>query len=150
MEYSNFSSDTAIEVLSMASEIVSAHVSSTPTNPDDLPKLIQSIYNSLLSILGAKPSVSRSDPAVPIEESVTDDYIVCLEDGKRLKMLKRHLKTSFNMTPDEYRERWGLPADYPMVSPSYAQERSKLAVGIGLGRNRAGVKSAKKNISEAA
>ena len=79
---------------------------------------------------------SRSEPAVPIEESIQPDYIVCLEDGKRMKMLKRHLKTSYNMTPDQYRERWSLPANYPMVAPNYAVKRQNIAKTIGLGLNR--------------
>ncbi|MBU0859658.1 MAG: MucR family transcriptional regulator, partial [Alphaproteobacteria bacterium] len=102
--------------------------------PDDIPSLIQRVYRTLANVNGETTSFSeRPQPAVPIKKSVTPDYIVCLEDGKKLKMLKRHLKTAYNMSPEEYRERWGLPADYPMVAPSYAKQRSVLAKEIGLG-----------------
>src|SRR5690606_21523254 len=96
--------------------------------------IIQKVYKTLANVNTEGPSMAeRPQPAVPIKKSVTPDYIVCLEDGKKLKMLKRHLKTAYNMSPEEYRERWGLPADYPMVAPNYAQQRSKLAKEIGLG-----------------
>jgi predicted transcriptional regulator len=100
----------------------------------DLPNLIDQVYKTL-SNLGSEQAQGqdRPPPAVPIKKSVQPDYIVCLEDGKKLKMLKRHLKTAYNMTPEEYRERWNLPADYPMVAPNYAKQRSQLAKDIGLG-----------------
>lgn len=122
------------ELLALTSEIVAAHVSNNTVAVADLPGLIEQVYKTLSSVGGAaEPAVDRPTPAVPIRKSVTPDYIVCLEDGKKLKMLKRHLKTAYDMTPDEYRERWGLPSDYPMVAPNYAKQRSKLAKEIGLG-----------------
>lgn len=122
------------ELLALTSEIVAAHVSNNTVAVADLPGLIEQVYKTLSSVGGAaEPTVDRPTPAVPIRKSVTPDYIICLEDGKKLKMLKRHLKTAYDMTPDEYRERWGLPSDYPMVAPNYAKQRSKLAKEIGLG-----------------
>ncbi len=122
------------ELLSLTTDIVSAHVSNNTVPLADLPGLIHSVYRTLASIgpAGAEP-INRPAPAVSIRKSVMPDYLVCIEDGKRLKMLKRHLKTAYNMTPEQYRERWGLPADYPMVAPNYAKQRSRLAKEIGLG-----------------
>ena len=133
------SADTT-ELLQLTSEIVSSHVSNNPVAQSDLPSLIKSVFDTLhdLSIDEPEEPEEELKPAVPIKKSVTDDYIVCLEDGKKLKMLKRHLKSAYGMTPEEYRARWGLPADYPMVAPSYAQKRQELAKKIGLGRNRSG------------
>ena len=121
-------------LLSLTTEIVAAHVSNNTVSLTDLPTLIEQVYKSLATV-GTEPVVAeeRPQPAVPIKKSVTPDYIVCLEDGKKLKMLKRHLKTAYNMTPEEYRDRWGLPTDYPMVAPNYARQRSSLAKQIGLG-----------------
>lgn len=128
------------ELLGFTTEIVAAHLSNNQMNADEIPGLIQKVYRTLLNVNGDSPALSseRPQPAVPIKRSVTPDYIVCLEDGKKLKMLKRHLKTAYNMTPEEYRERWGLTADYPMVAPSYATQRSKLAKDIGLGKRSGG------------
>lgn len=121
------------ELLALTAEIVAAHVGNNSVPLVELPQLINEVYRTLSSV-GTTPSApERPQPAVPVKKSVTPEYIVCLEDGKKLKMLKRHLKTAYNMTPEEYRERWGLPADYPMVAPSYAQHRSSLAKKIGLG-----------------
>jgi predicted transcriptional regulator len=121
------------DVLEWTAQIVSAHASNNTIPPDALPTLIQDVYRALLG-LGAQPEVvEKPQPAVPVKKSVFGDYIVCLEDGKKLKMLKRHLKTAYNMDPDQYRERWGLPPDYPMVAPNYARQRSSLAKKIGLG-----------------
>ena len=123
----------ANELLELTTEIVSAHVGNNSIALGDLPQLIQDVYKTL-AIVGTTPAVpERPKPAVPIKKSVLPDYVVCLEDGKKLKMLKRHLKTAYNMTPDEYRERWGLPPEYPMVAPNYAKHRSALAKKIGLG-----------------
>lgn len=122
------------ELLSLTAEIVAAHVSNNTVAVADLPSLIDQVYRSLTNVgqeQVAQPE--RPQPAVPIKKSVTPEYIVCLEDGKKLKMLKRHLKTAYNMSPEQYRERWGLPADYPMVAPDYAKHRSSLAKKIGLG-----------------
>ncbi|MCB1532547.1 MAG: MucR family transcriptional regulator [Alphaproteobacteria bacterium] len=122
------------ELLALTTEIVSAYVSNNTVNTNDLTGLIEQVYKALSGVDGQGSMLAdRPQPAVPIKRSVMDDHIICLEDGKKLKMLKRHLKTAYNMTPEEYRERWGLPADYPMVAPSYAQKRSKLAKEIGLG-----------------
>jgi predicted transcriptional regulator len=117
--------------------IVSAHVSNHAVTPDDLPSLIQEVYKTLAGVGQAPAAVDRPQPAVPIKKSVMADHIVCLEDGKKLKMLKRHLMTAYQMTPSQYRERWGLAPDYPMVAPDYARQRSSLAKRAGLGtRNR--------------
>jgi predicted transcriptional regulator len=124
----------ASDLLALTTEIVAAHVSNNTVAVSDLPQLINQVYNSLANIGSAvAPPAERPQPAVPIRKSVHADYIVCLEDGKRLKMLKRHLKTAYNMTPEAYRERWGLAPDYPMVAPAYARQRSRLAKEIGLG-----------------
>ena|SRR5689334_20431826 len=123
------------DLLALTTEIVAAHVSNNTVAVSDLPQLINQVYQSLQNIGGSVSPVQpdRPQPAVNPKKSVTPDYIVCLEDGKKLKMLKRHLKTAYNMTPEEYRERWSLPADYPMVAPNYAKQRSRLAKEIGLG-----------------
>ena len=125
------------ELLALTTEIVAAHVSNNTVSPAELQGLIEKTYKTLLGLgSDATPSpllAERPQPAVPIRKSVHPDYIICLEDGKKLKMLKRHLKTAYNMSPEQYRERWGLPADYPMVAPNYAKTRSRLAKDIGLG-----------------
>ena len=121
------------ELLELTTEIVSAHVSNNSLAVTDLPQLIQDVYRTLSAVGGGLIPSERPQPAVAVKKSVMPDYIICLEDGKKLKMLKRHLKTAYDMTPDEYRERWGLPRDYPMVAPNYAKHRSSLAKKIGLG-----------------
>ncbi len=122
------------DLLGLTAEIVSAHVSNNSVAVADLPNLIQDVYRTLAGIgQPATEAPERPQPAVPVKKSITPEYLICLEDGKKLKMLKRHLKTSFNLTPDQYRERWGLPADYPMVAPNYTKHRSSLAKRIGLG-----------------
>ena len=126
------------ELLALTTDIVSSHVSNNTVQGGELPQLIQSVFGALATAgsggaLGASP---RPQPAVSIKKSVRPDFITCLEDGKKLKMLKRHIKTRYNMTPEEYRERWGLPSDYPMVAPNYAKQRSELAKKIGLGTKR--------------
>ena len=123
------------ELLELTTEIVSAHVSNNTVAMSDIPDLIQQVFRTLSSVgsNGVAPS-ERPQPAVPSRKSVTPDYIICLEDGKKLKMLKRHLKTAYNMSPEEYRDRWGLAPDYPMVAPNYAVQRSNLAKKIGLGK----------------
>lgn len=126
-------------ILELTAEIVSAHVSNNSVPLAELPGLIQEVYKTLSAVGRGVPSQEKPQPAVPVKKSVFPDYIICLEDGKKLKMLKRHLKTVYNMTPEQYRERWGLPPDYPMVAPNYAQRRSELAKKIGLGtKPRAG------------
>jgi predicted transcriptional regulator len=125
----------SLDVLGLTAQIVSAHVSNNAVQTDSLPGLIHEVYKTLCGVgLELPPPVSdKPQPAVPAKKSVFADYIVCLEDGKKLKMLKRHLKTAYDMSPDQYRERWGLGADYPMVAPNYARHRSSLAKKIGLG-----------------
>ena len=127
---------TITEMLELTTEIVAAHVGNNPIPASELPSLIQDVYRTLVSVGTTAPTPEKPKPAVPPKKSVFPDYIVCLEDGKKLKMLKRHLKTSYNMTPEEYRERWGLGPDYPMVAPNYAMHRSNLAKEIGLGTTR--------------
>jgi predicted transcriptional regulator len=122
------------DLLDLVASIVSAHVAHNAVTPEALPGVIQSVYATLSGLGNEAPAVERPEPAVPVKRSVFPDYIVCLEDGKKLKMLKRHLKASYGMTPEEYRARWGLPRDYPMVAPNYASRRSALAKEIGLGR----------------
>jgi predicted transcriptional regulator len=118
----------------LTAEIVSAHVSNNAISMTDLPGLMQSVYASLAALGQESAAASpHPHPAVPIRRSVGPDYLICLEDGKKLKMLRRHLRTAFGMTPDQYRLRWGLPSTYPMVAPNYAKERSRLAKAIGLG-----------------
>jgi predicted transcriptional regulator len=122
------------ELLPLATDIVSAHLSNNTVPVSDLPQLIREVYQTLAALGGSQTAAAeRPTPVVPIKKSVMPDYIVCLEDGKKLKMLKRHLRTAYGMSPEEYRERWGLPPDYPMVAPNYAKQRSKLAKDIGLG-----------------
>lgn len=122
------------EILGLTTNIVAAHVSNNTVTVSDLPKLIRDVHETLSQVeQGGQSTQERPTPAVPIKKSVTPDYIICLEDGKKLKMLKRHLKTAYNMSPEEYREKWGLPPDYPMVAPNYAKQRSRLAKEIGLG-----------------
>ncbi|MBR1946039.1 MAG: MucR family transcriptional regulator [Alphaproteobacteria bacterium] len=121
------------DLLAFTTEIVSSHVSRNETTAIELPKLIQDVYRALASVNAADADTEHLQPAVPVKKSVFPDYIICLEDGKKLKMLKRHLKTAYHMTPEEYRVRWNLPADYPMVAPNYAERRSGLAKKIGLG-----------------
>lgn len=122
------------DLLALTTEIVSAYLSNNTVTANDIPAVIEQVFKTLANVnTESSISADRPQPAVPIKKSVNPDYIICLEDGKKLKMLKRHLKTAYNMSPEEYRERWGLPADYPMVAPNYAKQRSKLAKDIGLG-----------------
>ena len=122
------------EILRLASTIVSAHLSKNSVPLADIPAMIRDVYDALASnVTGAAPA---PDPAVPIKKSITQDYLICLDDGKKLKMLKRHLKTAYGMSPEDYRTKWGLNSDYPMVAPAYAKKRSDLAKAIGLGQAR--------------
>jgi predicted transcriptional regulator len=124
-------------LLTLTADIVAAHVSNNSVAVNDLPSLIQNVHSALTGISGAAAAPEpRPEPKVSIRASIKPDYIVCLEDGKRLKMLKRHLMTHYNLTPDQYRQKWGLSADYPMVAPNYAEQRRKLAKSIGLGTKR--------------
>ncbi|MFO1038218.1 MAG: MucR family transcriptional regulator [Geminicoccaceae bacterium] len=119
----------------MTTEIVASHLSNNTVAVSDIPQLIKLVYGSLAGqgVEEAAAEPEKPVPAVPIKKSVQPEYIICLEDGKKLKMLKRHLKTRYDMTPDDYRKRWGLPDEYPMVAPNYAEQRSSLAKKIGLG-----------------
>lgn len=137
MNTENTSGDfNADDIMQMTTEIVSSFVANNPLPSDSLPDLIISVHKTMVSLTSPEPdrSVERPKPAVPISRSITDDHIICLEDGKKLKMLKRYLRSHYGMTPEEYRKRWGLPADYPMVAPSYTKKRSDFAKQIGLGR----------------
>ncbi|MDX2102129.1 MAG: MucR family transcriptional regulator [Alphaproteobacteria bacterium] len=128
---------SAADMQALTAQIVAAYVARNKVEVSQLPGLIQTIHRSLSSVgTPVEAPVEKPVPAVPVRKSVTADYIICLEDGKKLKMLKRHLMTAFNMTPEQYREKWDLPADYPMVAPSYAAQRSELAKTIGLGTSR--------------
>ena len=131
-------------LLTLTADIVAAHVSNNSVAVNDLPNLIQNVHGALSGISGA--SLRRKlepEPKVSIRSSIKPDYIVCLEDGKKLKMLKRHLMTHYNLTPDQYRQKWGLSADYPMVAPNYAEQRRTLAKSIGLGTKRRRTRGAK-------
>jgi predicted transcriptional regulator len=124
-------------LLTLTADIVAAHVSNNSVAVNDLPNLIQNVHGALSGISGIGAAAEpKPEPKVSIRSSIKPDYIVCLEDGKRLKMLKRHLMTHYNMTPDQYRQKWGLNADYPMVAPNYAEQRRALAKSIGLGTKR--------------
>jgi predicted transcriptional regulator len=123
-------------LLGYAAQIVSAHVSKNAVSAQELSPLIERVYEALRNAGSETIESERPDPAAPIKRSVFPEYLICLEDGKKLKMLKRHLKTAYNLTPDEYRRRWNLPVDYPMVAPAYAKQRSALAKQIGLGSRR--------------
>jgi predicted transcriptional regulator len=121
-------------LMAMVTEIVSAHLSNNTVPVGEIPRLIHEVYGALTGLgQGPVKSTERLEPAVAVKKSVTADFIVCLEDGKKLKMLKRHLRTAYGLTPEQYREKWQLPADYPMVAPNYAKKRSTLARQIGLG-----------------
>jgi predicted transcriptional regulator len=121
-------------LITLTADIVAAHVSNNSVAVADVPTLIGNVHSALAGLSGTKVAAQALEPAVPIRNSVKKDYIICLEDGKKLKMLKRHLMTHYGMTPDDYRAKWGLGADYPMVAPAYAETRRVLAKAIGLGR----------------
>ncbi len=124
------------ELLSLTTNIVTSYLSKNSIEVSEIPNLIREVFSTLTSVNNADQAADKLQPVVPIKKSVQPDYIVCLEDGKKLKMLKRHLKTAYNMSPEEYRQRWGLPSDYPMVAPNYATQRRLLAKKIGLGTSR--------------
>jgi len=137
MEEENVEEISSADLLRMTTEVVSAYVSNNVLPAQQIPEVITTVYGSLneLNAPAEEEKPAPQKPAVPIRRSVHDDYIVCLEDGKKLKMLKRHLRSNYNMTPDEYRAKWNLPSDYPMVAPNYARQRSDFAKKIGLGRS---------------
>lgn len=122
--------------IELTAEVVAAYVGNNPVSTSELPNLIGEVYTALKSAesAGSETTVTNAKPAVPVKKSLTDDYIICLEDGKKFKSLKRHLRSHFDLSPEEYREKWGLPHDYPMVAPNYAKARSQLAKTMGLGR----------------
>ena len=128
--------------IDLTAGIVSAYLSNNPTPASEIPNLISQVHSALLRVSSGRPDVpiEPAKPAVSVKKSVAPDYLVCLEDGKRFKSLKRHLRTQYNMTPEQYREKWGLPSDYPMVAPNYAVARSALAKKMGLGQQRQGRK----------
>lgn len=129
------------ELLNLTTEIVASYVSNNTIEAREVPEVMKSIYTTLTELASGRGAISanRPEPAVSVKKSIAEDYIICLEDGKKLKMLKRHLKSAYNMTPEQYRERWNLSPDYPMVAPNYARQRSQLAKNIGLGtRSRRG------------
>jgi predicted transcriptional regulator len=131
-------------LLTLTADIVAAHVSNNSVAVNDLPNLIQNVHAALAGISGRTAAPEpRPEPKVSIRSSIKPDYIVCLEDGKKLKMLKRHLMTHYSMTPDQYRQKWGLAADYPMVAPNYAEQRRTLAKSIGLGTKRRKTRASK-------
>jgi len=123
-------------LITLTTDIVAAHVSNNSVAVSDLPLIIDSVHGALSGLSSRAAEMARPEPAVPIKSSIKPDYVVCLEDGKKLKMLKRHLMTHYKMTPDDYRNKWGLPASYPMVAPNYAEKRRELAKAIGLGKKK--------------
>ena len=123
------------ELLRMTTEIVASYLSHNSVPAENLPDLIKTVHSTMTSVsLNEEKAEQKAKPAVPVSKSIADDHIVCLEDGKKLKMLKRYLRSQYNMSPDEYRQKWNLPADYPMVAPAYSRKRSQFAKDIGLGR----------------
>lgn len=137
-EQTGAAAGTDNDLIDLSTDIVSAYVSHNALSVTDLPKLISDVHTALkgLRSVGAPEPVEELKPAVPVRKSVAADYIICLEDGKKFKSLKRHLRTHYNLSPEEYREKWGLPPDYPMVAPNYANARSQLAKKMGLGTRR--------------
>ena len=122
------------EAIEFATEIISAYVSKNPVQSGELSSLITEVHGTLISLAGSSAPAASQKPAVSVKKSITDDFLICLEDGKKFKSLKRHLRSKYNMTPEAYREKWSLPYDYPMVAPNYAKRRSQLAKEMGLGR----------------
>ena len=141
------SSHRADELLKLASQIIAAYVSNNPLPVSELPGMIKIVHSTLggLTGVGTADPVTNQKPAVPVKRSITPDYIVCLEDGKKLKMLKRYLRSNYKLSPEDYRSKWGLPADYPMVAPNYAAQRSEFAKKIGLGRSSPATKSRRRS-----
>jgi predicted transcriptional regulator len=130
---------TSANYIELAADIVSAYVSNNPVPANELSSLIQEVHSALLRVTSGAPapvSAEAQKPAIAVKKSLNSDYIICLEDGKKFKSLKRHLRTQYNMSPEEYRDKWGLPPDYPMVAPNYAKARSNLAKQMGLGQQR--------------
>lgn len=126
----------AAEYVAYATEIVSAYVSKNPVTPAELPSLIRSVHDCLAGLSGSEVVAAVLKPAVPVKKSIQDDFIICLEDGMKFKSLKRHLRSKYDMSPEEYRDKWSLPADYPMVAPGYSAQRSRLAKKMRLGKQK--------------
>ncbi len=124
----------SVTTIEYASDIVSAYVSNNPIQSTELPDLIREVHSTLQDLKNSAGEAAAPEPAIAIKKSITDDFLICLEDGKKFKSLKRHLRSKYGMSPEEYREKWGLPYDYPMVAPSYARKRSALAKEMGLGK----------------
>ncbi|HEY8696545.1 MAG TPA: MucR family transcriptional regulator [Rhizomicrobium sp.] len=145
-EQTNGNAASNESILKLSSSIVAAYVSNNPVPASELPAMIKSVHGMLVGIAAAPnaDAPTAQKPAVAIRKSVTPEYVVCLEDGKKLKMLKRYLRSNYDMTPEEYRAKWGLPADYPMVAPNYAKQRSEFAKQIGLGRTSSSSKRRKR------
>ena len=131
----NIPENIKLSIISATSQIVSSYISNNKIESNDIPNLIETVYSNLISI-NDKTSTYALEPSVDIKDSIHPDYLICLEDGKKLKMLKRYLKTKYNITDKEYREKWSLPPDYPMIAPNYAKKRSSLAKKTGLGKNK--------------
>jgi len=133
----SIAADKTDEILKLASDIVAAYVSNNPISASEVPEMIKTVHGTLGTLANAslRDKTNGQNPAVPVQRSITPDYIICLEDGKKMKMLKRYLRSTYRMTPDEYRTKWGLPVDYPMVAPNYAAQRSEFAKKIGLGHS---------------
>lgn len=130
--------ETHAMLIQMTSEVVAAYVSNNPVQANDLPNVIARVHSTMMDLSSAEQDepAKGTSPAVSVRKSITPDYLICLEDGKRFKSLKRHLRSKYNLSPEEYREKWGLPADYPMVAPNYAKQRSELAKKMGLGQSK--------------
>lgn len=125
------------ELLRMTTDVVASYLSHNSMPADNVPELIRSVHTTMKEVSGIElKQEAKSKPAVPVAKSISDDYIICLEDGKKLKMLKRYLRSQYNMSPDDYRRKWNLPSDYPMVAPAYSRKRSQFAKDIGLGRGK--------------
>ncbi|MEL6857715.1 MAG: MucR family transcriptional regulator [Pseudomonadota bacterium] len=133
-EFDRFEAAAPAEIMEFASDIVSAYVSNNPIQSSELPDLIRDVHATLRTLEGSDGAQVAQEPAVSVKKSITDEFLICLEDGKKFKSLKRHLRSKYGLSPEQYREKWGLPYDYPMVAPSYARKRSALAKEMGLGK----------------
>ncbi len=133
-DFDRFEAAAPAAIMEFASDIVSAYVSNNPIQSSELPELIRDVHATLRTLEGVDGAQAAQEPAVSVKKSITDEFLICLEDGKKFKSLKRHLRSKYGLSPEQYREKWGLPYDYPMVAPSYARKRSALAKEMGLGK----------------
>ena len=133
-DFDRFEAAAPAAIMEFASDIVSAYVSNNPIQSSELPELIRDVHATLRTLEGADGAQAAQEPAVSVKKSITDEFLICLEDGKKFKSLKRHLRSKYGLSPEQYREKWGLPYDYPMVAPSYARKRSALAKEMGMGK----------------